>query len=102
MAAQRVILRIPNLHAKMPTHAVKGNVGSEPKIVVSDRTYILGDNVKYIEYDNLNKGRLLIHYNNYATEELYNHKDKNETRKIYNMIIDALKDNGTFIEYNEE
>ena len=102
-----IILRIPNLYnldksaANNNAH-LKGPVSREPKIVVSDRTYILGDNVRYIDYDHNNKGRLLIHYTNYATEELYNHKNTNETKKIYDMIIEALRQNETFIEYNED
>jgi len=116
--AARILLRIPSLHHRVPIvkHAVPEppvmvNMLSprntpqaslsdiETKIIVSDRTYILGDNVRYID---LQQGRLLIHYDNGLSEELYNHKHEGETKKIYDMIIEGLKQNGTYMEYNDD
>lgn len=115
--ASRILLRIPSLYHRVPvkdvatppSHPVNPQVSMIPasvfpqnidtKLIVSDRTYILGDNVRYIDFQN---GRLLIHYDNGLSEELYNNKHEGETKKIYDMIIDGLKQNSSYMEYHED
>lgn len=94
----RIVVRVPQLYVSSKPHVVR-SFTSDPHVTIVDRTYILGENVKFIEYDRHNKGRLLIHYNNDTWEEVYNDTNQVATKKVYDKIVDALKQNGSFIEY---
>lgn len=65
-----------------------------------DRTFILGENVRFIDYDRVNKGVLWIHYTDGKKEVMYNDQDCRHTKNIYDQIVQALQSTSTFIDYN--
>lgn len=102
-STSKIILRIPTISVvnRCIVRRWHGNVTVTEPIIHRDRTYVLGDNVKYIEYDKDNKnGCILIHYVNDTCDEL-SHKEEGETHKLYEKIIDVLKESGTFIDYQD-
>lgn len=101
--SSKIVIRIPAVNVvNTPIfRRWQGNVAVHEPVVYRDRTYVLGDNVKYIEYDkHPDRNSILIHYVNNTCDEL-SHSNGEETLKLYERIIDALKDSGTFIDPNE-
>ena len=95
--APMIALRIPHIVNK-PLYGHK----APPTTTYMDRTYFLGENVKYIDYDNTDPGILWIHYTSGQSEVLYNDTNKTHTKKIYDQIIDILKSKSIYVEFEDE
>lgn len=93
MQRSLLFLRIPQLNV------CKDKIYNKQTNILVDRTYFLGNNVKYIEYQKTNRGKLSIMYNDNTIEELYDTDNMISIKYTYDLILKNLKENNDIIEH---
>lgn len=85
----RIAIRVPQV--TVPPSGCQGRR-------VVDRVYVLGDNVKYIDYDKRNGSRISIHYVDGTSEDLYRDTKPENIHRVYDSIVTIIKNTGELIE----
>lgn len=98
MTSNTVIMNV----SKIATGKVILRVPCVRRAKTIDRTFVLGDNVRFIDIDRANHKTLWIHYVGGAKEVLFYDSDIKHVETMYERIVDALKSTSTFIEHEAD